>query len=322
VRISTLARTAAGVALAVLVAGALPGFANTMGPKSFTSPSHGFMKPLSAQTKVLYMSSWGTASVIDVMTMDGELVGQITNGLAQPQGLFVDASHNLWVANGANIVVYPRGGLTPSTTLTDSLGIPVDVTVCPNGTAYVANLYNVSNPNSASIQIYPPGSTSPSGSLTYSTDFRNPFLTCDAAGNVFVSILTGLYVGSGRIIEFPLGQQAGAEDLGLSLQDPSGIRPDAAGNLLISDLVDQTITEYTESGSATGNSIATYGPIEGIAVSSDGKTILGANPNGPEGVTWSYPEGKQKRTYTCCSRIGPPLQNNFGVALDPGLKGT
>jgi hypothetical protein len=274
-----------------------------------------------AKTNLLYMSSWGTASVVDVMTMTGELVGQITNGLVVPQGLFVDESGSLWVANLANVLVYPRGGLTPSASLADSIGDPVDVTVCPNGTAYVANSYNNSDSNVASIQIYPPGTTSPSGSLTYASDFRNPFLTCDSAGNVFAAILTGDSVGDGRVIEFPHGQETGAKDLGIELQSPGGIKPDSVGNLLVTDLIGHTISEYTESGSPTGKSIATGNPIEGIAVSRDGKTVLGANPNGPNGTTWSYPAGKQKRVYTCCSRIGPPLQNVSGVAFAPGQKG-
>ena len=184
--------------------------------------------------------------------MSGELVGQITNGLVEPQGLFVDASRNLWVANFNNVLVYPRGGLSPSATLMDSVGYPVDVTVCPNGTAYVADFYNYSNSNVASIQVYPPGNTSPSATLNYSSDFRNPFLTCDAAGNVFAAILTGDSVGDGRVIEFPLGQQRGVKDLGIVLQSPGGIKPDNAGNLLVTDLIGHTITEYAESGSPTG----------------------------------------------------------------------
>jgi len=53
-------------------------------------------------------------------------------------------------------------------------GPPTDVTVCPDGTAYVADLYDNANSNQASVQIYPPDHTTPTGSLTYSKDFRNP----------------------------------------------------------------------------------------------------------------------------------------------------
>jgi hypothetical protein len=286
--------------------------------------SHGFMQAIGAQTHLLYMSSWGTASVVDVLTMNGKQVGQIANGLAEPQGLFVDAKGSLWVANLSDVLVYPHGGLSPSKTLTDSVGYPTDVTVCPDGTAYVADLYDNSSSEHASIQVYARGSTTPTGNLDYANDVRNPFLTCDAAGNVFVALSTSNYVGSGLVVEFPHGKQKGAKDLGIALQAPGGIKPDNAGNLLVSDLVAHTITEYTENGSPTGQSIATITATEGIAVTREGGIVLGATDTtaeGPEGISWSWPSGKQLQVYTCCSRIGPPLQNNDDVAFYPGQKG-
>jgi hypothetical protein len=281
------------------------------------------MQKIDARTQLVYMSSWGTASVVDVLTMKGRQVGQITSGLVEPQGLFVDAKGSLWVANASNVLVYPRGSLSPSKTLTDSVGAPIDVTVCPDGTAYVADLSDNSDGH-ASIQVYASGSTTPTGNLDYATDFLNPFLTCDAAGNVFVALLTGDYVGDGLVVEFPHGKQKGAKSLGIVLQSPGGIKPDNAGNLLVTDLIDHTITEYAENGSPTGQSIATGTATEGIAVTSEGGIVLGATDTtaeGPEGISWSWPSGKQLRVYTCCSRIGPPLQVNEGVAFYPGQKG-
>lgn len=304
---------------------AISGSATTLRPLA-TNTSHGFMKAVGARTQLVYMSSWGTASVVDVLTMNGEQVGQITSGLVEPQGLFVDAKGSLWVANFSNVLVYPRGGLSPSTTLSDPVGYPGDVTVCPDGTAYVADFYNYSNSGAASIQVYAHGSATPTGNLDYANDFRNPFLTCDAAGNVFVALLTGESVGDGLVVEFPHGKQKGAKSLGIVLQSPGGIKPDNAGNLLVTDLIGHTITEYAENGSPTGRSIATGAATEGIAVSRNGRIVLGATAadttqQGPVGISWSFPGGKQLRVYTCCSRIGPPLQVNEGVAFYPGQKG-
>ncbi|MGB8151963.1 MAG: hypothetical protein WCE97_12310, partial [Candidatus Cybelea sp.] len=45
------------------------------------------------------------------------------------------------------------------------------------------------------VEVYAHGSTTPTGNLAHATDFRNPYLTCDAAGNVFVALLTGDYDG-------------------------------------------------------------------------------------------------------------------------------
>ncbi|HEY1681593.1 MAG TPA: hypothetical protein VGF98_08165 [Candidatus Tumulicola sp.] len=110
------------------------------------------MRAMNAGTHLVYMASWGTGSVVDVLTMSGQQVGQIANGLSEPEGLFVDAKGNLWVADISNVLVYPHGALSPSKTLSDPVGYPVDVTVCPNGTAYVADLYVTSNGNQSSIQ--------------------------------------------------------------------------------------------------------------------------------------------------------------------------
>jgi len=344
VRHSVLVPNALGVAaLVIFLAGcsgggsqtpALSGSENSLGQvfaRQGTSlrpfvpnTSHGFMQAIDARTQLVYMSSWGTASVVDVLAMNGQQVGQITNGLVEPAGLFVDTKGSLWVANVSNVVVYPRGSLSPSKTLTDLVGFPIDVTVCPDGTAYVADLYDNSSSNDASVQVYAHGSTTPTGNLDYANDFRNPFLTCDAAGNVFVALLTGEYSGDGRVVEFPHGKQKGAKDLGIVLQSPGGIKPDNAGNLLVTDLIGHTITEYAENGSPTGQSIATGTATEGIAVTREGRIVLGATDttqDGPVGISWSWPGGKQLRVYTCCSRIGPPLQNNYDVAFYPGQKG-
>jgi hypothetical protein len=285
----------------------------------------GFMRLVDPKTQLVYMSSWGTSSLVNVFTMTGKQVGQIINGLenASPEGLFVDAKSNLWVAAGSTgqVLVYPRGVLSPSEQLTDPVGIPIDVTVCSDGTAYVANLYNTKNTNTASVQVYPPGSTKPTRTLEYAQDFRNSFVACDAAGNVFVALLTSDSVGAGRVIEFPGGKKAGAKDLGITLQVPGGIEPDPAGNLLVTDLSAETITEYTEAGVPTGHSIGTGTNIEGIAVSRDGQVVIGAAIDLNEGIAWSFPGGKEGTVFSCCSRIGPPFEVNYGVAIDPGQSG-
>jgi hypothetical protein len=283
------------------------------------------MSRFDAKTDLVYISDYLSfpAGNVNVFTRDGLQVGQITNGMDEPEGLFVDGNRNLWVANLANVLVFARGSLSPSQTLSDPVGLPVDVTVCPDGTAYVADLYDLSNSNHASIQVYAPGHTSPTGNLSYSADFRNPGLTCDAAGNVFVSVLVKQSLpNAGVVIEFPGGKQAGVRDLGIVFQDVYGIKPDNAGNLLVSDFVARTITEYTESGVATGVQIATgKAQIFGIAVSRDGKFVLGADVDFNRGILWSFPQGTIKKRYTCCSRIGFPMESVHGVAFDPGQAG-
>jgi hypothetical protein len=336
VRISNLARGAIGVTtfsallascLAVgLSAAARPTPSNAVRSNAVRSNARpGFMDHVDAKTDLVYISDFYSipAGDVNVFTPNGVQVGQITNGMAAPEGLFVDANRNLWVANETNVLVFPRGALSPSMTLTDPIGLPIDVTVCPDGTAYVADLYDLSNTNFASIQVYPPGQTTPTRSLTYSKDFRNPGVTCDAAGNVFVAVLVSHYLpNAGAVIEFPGGKQKGVHDLGIVFQDVYGIKPDAAGNLLVSDFVSRVITEYTEAGVPTGVQITTgAAQIFGLAVSSDGRYVLGADNDSNRGFLWSFPQGKVRRIYSCCSRIGLPMNSIHGVAFDPGQPG-
>ncbi|MBD5655437.1 MAG: hypothetical protein IAI50_09730 [Candidatus Eremiobacteraeota bacterium] len=281
--------------------------------------NRGFMNAVDAKTSLVYLSDFAT-SLVSVFTKAGLQVGQIANGLAAPEGMFVDAQSNLWVANtgvSSDVVVFSRGGLSPTKTLHDPVGAPIDVTVCKDGTAYVADLYDNSNNNAASVQVFAPGSTKPTGNLNPPADFRNTSLTCDAKGNVFVALLASDSIGSGRIVEFPSGKQSGVKDIGVTLQDPSGMKPDNAGNLLVNDLVSQTIAEYTEAGKATGISIQDGTDIFNIALSRDGETLLGAAASAQEGKSWSFPAGKPETTYTCCSRISQPPFDPEGIAIDP-----
>ena len=90
----------------------------------------------------------------------------------EPEGVFVDAKGSLWVANFSNVLVYPHGGLSASKTLTDTIGYPVDVTVCPDGTAYVADLYDYRNSNEAIVHVFAQAARRPRATSTTRTTFE------------------------------------------------------------------------------------------------------------------------------------------------------
>ena len=117
---------------------------------------------------------------------------------------------------------FARGATSPSFTLVDTGNQPEDVTVCPDGTVYVANILASAG---GSIEVYPRGNSQPSRSLTYNGD--NAFyITCDRAGNVFASVLIGT---GGTVVEFPGGQQSGATMLPIFTDgNPGPIKPDSS----------------------------------------------------------------------------------------------
>lgn len=86
----------------------------------------------------------------------------ITSGISQPNGIAIDKSGNLYVANyyTNSVTIYAPNSNTPKTTLTNGLNGPWDVKVDGFGNVYVSN-----NPISGAtnyIALYPAGSSSPS----------------------------------------------------------------------------------------------------------------------------------------------------------------
>jgi hypothetical protein len=137
------------------------------------------------RTPLVYVADH-TNNLIDVFDRRGALQYTITSGLNAPAGLFVDAAHDLWVTNSgaSNVLVFPRGAMTPSETLHDS-NQPNDVAVCGDGTAFVADSLN-----GVGVGVYPPGHTHATRRLVakQSVQGSNEFyVTCDSAGNVFAT---------------------------------------------------------------------------------------------------------------------------------------
>jgi hypothetical protein len=274
-----------------------------------SGPTTSWMNRPDARTRLAYISDVLTNSV-SVFDLDGTLQGQI-GSLSNPQGLFVDSKHNLWVANGGanNVLGFARGATTPFDTLNDTGAGPLDVTMCPNGAIYVAGS------NSTAIEVYPRGSTSPTRSLTYTGTEQTDALTCDAAGNVFATIVISFH---GGVVEFPRGKQPGATQLPISLGGPGGIKPDNAGNLLVDDQSAQTITEYTEAGSATGNSIPTASDCINFGVLKNSKVVgcaVYVAYGTSEGQSYTFPGGASVQTYSGSFMLP------YGFAFDPGQKG-
>ena len=268
-----------------------------------------WMKPLGASTNLAYISDF-LANDVTVFSVGGAVQGQI-GGLSNPGGIFVDSKHNLWVANNGanNILEFARGATSPSNTLSDPGAGPLDVTICGRDTIYVAGS------NSTSIEVYTKGRTSPTRSLTYAGSQQTDALTCDAAGNVFATVVVSFH---GGVVEFPGGKQRGATLLPISLSGPGGIKPDDAGNLLVDDQSAQTITEYTEAGAPTGSAIHTASDCINFGVMRNSKIVgcaVYAASGTSGGQSYAFPVGTLRQTYTSSFTLP------YGFAFDPGQAG-
>jgi DNA-binding beta-propeller fold protein YncE len=254
---------------------------------------------------LVYISQQADNS-ISVFHLDGKRIDRITQSVNYPQGLFADASGTLYVANrGAhNVLEFKRGATSPFKSLSDDKEEPEGVTLCPDGTVYVANILGPHG-GGGDITVYGHGSTHPTGTLNYTGAFFF-FLACDAHGNLFGSMVLG---STGTVVEFPGAQQSDATLLPISWGgNPAGIAIDKSGNLLAAGQ-GEGVEEFTESGTPTGLQIATGGVNE-ISLNANGTLLLGSTSKGA--VQYTLPGGVLDHTYHV-SR-GTPI----GAAFDPG----
>jgi hypothetical protein len=275
------------------------------------TPVASWIAPAAKSSPLVYVSDFehDSVSIFDADT--STLLGQI-GGLSAAAGLYVDRRHRLWVANSGNdqVLVFDRGATSPSETLSDPQQRPFDAAVCPNGTVYVSNYYSFQT-GFGSISVYAKGSTSPTGSLSDPNEFENYFVTCDAKGNVFTTLELGNLAN--QVDEYAGGAPPALKVL--PVDSAGGIVIDKAGNLVVADPDAHTIAEYTESGAATGNTIATGSSrlIFGIALSRNGKSVLGANAGG-SGQSFAVWGGTPLLSYVT-SFVEP-----IGAAYDPALR--
>lgn len=163
-----------------------------------------------------------------------------------PQGLAVDSSNNVYVADTGNGVVVEipsniaLGGAVPLLAYTGAptFSNPVAVAVDSIGNVYVADTLNPTG----QIVVLPPGGgdLQPANILGSNfTNLKGSALTSpngvavDAAGNVYVSDS-----GSNQIMEFPGGSGSHALPFPLNfpnVSSPAGLALDPSGNLYVAD---------------------------------------------------------------------------------------
>lgn len=268
-----------------------------------------------ADAALVYVSD-DANNLIDVFRRNGELHAVIRSGVDKPAGLFVDASHHLWVANpgGNDVLVFPRGSKTPSETLKDP-NRPNDVAVCGDGTAFVADSLNLGG-----VAVYPPGHAVPTRRLEAQQSGQGGlefYVTCDDKNNIFAT---------GMIGASPFAATTGwrrAKESGYYLLQPpatseSGIKATAERTLLIPTYAapsQPALVEFTEAGQPTGRAIHTGSDLWGdIALNGRSQSVVyGVDTAADAVVARRFPGGTLIRTYTHGNLAQPE-----GVAVDPG----
>lgn len=234
-------------------------------------------------------------------------IGQITSGIAGPDGLFVDRNGTLYVCNfGAGTVTeYPAGQTSPSKTLTGTIG-PKYVTAGNDGTVYVSDFANGS---SGKVYEYAGGSTTPTLAIPIS-----PYpagLALDSHNRLYVAY--GDTTNNDlEVLRFAPGKTKG-KNLGIHQKsgNPGGMTIDNHQDLVIADQAFAVVDIFPPGATSPSKQIGGFNLAYQVALNKADTRLWVSDPFGPSVQQVTYPAGvpTQSRSNS--------LSGAFGVATSP-----
>jgi hypothetical protein len=260
----------------------------------------------------LFVSDFASSKIeeYDASGTNGTPLGALVNGLNHPWGLFVDQSGTLYVANynPSNVLEFPRGSSSPSTLSSLYILQPLNVGADNQGNVYVVNS------RGGPIMIFPPGQSVP----TQLTGFYYPTAVAfDSAWNLYVvDQLYGSKAPLGAVIKFAPGSQTG-QNLGLTKLDyPMGIAIDSANDIFVSNIGNNSVTEYAAGATTPMLTIkkGVCNPVF-IALNATNDLFVVNNTGGTKGngTVTGYHTNKKKPFATLTNSMSNPR----GIAVDP-----
>jgi len=216
-----------------------------------------------------------TASASAVAAYEGHTLG---GGFNLPQGVAVDGSGNVYVADTSNSLVkkMPAGCVTSScvTTLGGGFSNPVSVAVDGSGNVYVADFGN------NAVKEMPGGCASSSCVTTLGGGFSSPAgVAVDGSGNVYVADNV-----NNLVKEIPVGCATSScvTTLGGGFSNPQGVAVDGSGNVYIADSNHNLVKEMP-AGCASSSCVTTLGGSftypTGVAVDGSGNLYVADTSN-------------------------------------------
>jgi hypothetical protein len=267
----------------------------------------GWLSPEAKHGGQLYVADQPNQRVAIFSQKTGAPTGQITDGIAGPDGLYIDPKGTLYVCNfGAGTVTeYPKGQTTHSKTLTGTIG-PKYVVAGKDGTVYVSDFGDGSHSN---LYEYAKGSTTPTTTI--------PFETFPAG--VALSAKNKLYVAYSdptnndiEVLRFAPGSTKG-KNLGIHIKydNAGGLAFDKTGDLLLDDQSLPGVDVFPPGATMPLQQIKGFNLAYQIALDHKNKHLFVSDPFGPSVAEVAYPAGTPVRTFSS------GLAGAFGVATSP-----
>ena len=245
--------------------------------------------------------------------------GQIASALFNfPFGLYVKTdTHDLYVANGNDVLVFHRGQTTPYNEYVDpSNQVPNDVTIAKDGTIIVSNLGQFGGPEAGSISTWiagPNGGTFV-GNFPMSNDIQGGFITVQKNGTIYfndqdATTRHGLLWS----VKCPAGAcGAQTQVAGVSFGEPGGLGSDASEDLLATDS-EPAAADTFELPNPNPMTFPIAGIVFGMAINQADNHWFVADALHNDAAEYAYPGGNLIGTVP-----GNAGGNLVGIALDPG----
>jgi hypothetical protein len=201
--------------------------------------------------------------VVDIFNGAGKQTAQLT-GFSQPQGLALDASGNLYVADTGNsrIQVYAAGFKGTPTTINDPGESPASVTIDSKGNLGVTNILTTGG-GPGSVSFFNKGGTL-LATLSNANFAKVIFDAFDDKGNLYIdgTNASGAFV-AGEVVGGVSGNAITILATGNSVGYPGGIAISSTGKIALDDQKNVTIFTYNPPVSGSlGTPVATT-PLTG-----------------------------------------------------------
>ncbi len=224
----------------------------------------------------------------------------VSSGLNTPEGLAVDASGDVFIADSSDFVIkeYDPSTQQVTTLVSSGLSDPAGVAVDALGNVYIADTFN------NAIKEYSPA-TQQVTTLVSSGLTGPEGVAVDATGNVFIAD-----TGHDAIKEYNPATQQVTTLVSTGLDSPEGLAVDASGNVYIADTVNNAIKEYSPATQQVTTLVSSgLNNPEGVAVDASGNVFIADTFD--SAIKEYNPSTQQVTTLVSSGLTGPE-----GVAVD------